>query len=182
MRPWPRVWNGGPAEPTGAPALVVEVEVETRPESNGRDRFARGKRTQAARQAILDEVAVALAQGQRLPEAGPWCVRLTRFTSARLLDVGNLWSALKAVEDAVAAVLQVDDGSPAFAATVAQAKRPGGFAVRVEVWGGDAAPPMRHRCGCTDADAGECAGPGAGIRASWGAAPCSCACHGGSPC
>ncbi len=136
---WPRVWCGGPAQPVGEPALCFEVAVETRPESNGRDRFSRSKRTQAARDAILDEVAVALAQGQSLPTVGPWCVRLTRITPHALVDVGNLWSALKSVEDAVAAVLQVDDGSPAFAACVAQEKGQA-LGVRVEIWGAGSVP------------------------------------------
>lgn len=137
--PWPRVWNGGPIEPCGAPALCVEVEVETRPESNGRDRFSRSKRTQAARDAVIEEIAVALARGHRIP-MGPWCVRLTRLTPFALVDVGNLWSALKAVEDAVAAAVGCDDGSPAWGVCVAQQKRRGPLAVRIEIWGSEARP------------------------------------------
>ncbi len=133
------MWCGGPEQPIGPPALVVELELETRPESNGRDRFSRSARTQAARDAIIAEISVALAQGQALPP-GPWCVRMTRLTPNKLLDVGNLWSALKSVEDTIAFVLQANDGSAAWGAMVAQEARKGPLGVRVEIWGGEAAP------------------------------------------
>ena len=92
-----------------------------------------------ARDAVIEEIAVALARGHRIP-MGPWCVRLTRLTPFALVDVGNLWSALKAVEDAVAAAVGCDDGSPAWGVCVAQQKRRGPLAVRIEIWGSEARP------------------------------------------
>lgn len=134
---WPRVWNAGPVEPLRPPALRLEFALETRSEANGRDRFARKRRTEEAIAVVLEEVAVALAAGQRVPLLGPWCVRMTRLSPHKALDVGNLWSALKAVEDAVAHLLAIDDGSPLFAACVAQEPAEV-LGVRIEVWSAEA--------------------------------------------
>jgi len=99
---------------------------------NLRDRFAKAKRAQETRQATIDAVAVALAEGQALPEVGPFFTRFTRLSPV-LIDDDGLGPAMKWVRDAVAAMLKVDDGSPAFGKAYAQEVRKT-FGVRVEVW------------------------------------------------
>lgn len=133
FRSWPRCpCCRGPAAPEGPPLLAVTFDVETRSEANRRDRFARTKRTAAAREATIEAVSLALAEGQRLPEDPPYFVRFTRLAPV-LLDDDNLGGALKSVRDAVAAMLKVDDGSPAFGKRCEQEERKK-FGVRVEVW------------------------------------------------
>ena len=131
--PWPRCTCGGPAAPSGPPALACTFDVETRSEANRRDRHARMKRVEAARDATIAAISVALAEGGALPEHGPWFVRLTRL-APKIIDDDNLGGALKSVRDAVAATLGTDDGSPAFGKRVEQEKR-STFGVRVEIWG-----------------------------------------------
>ena len=118
--------------PNAPPLLAVTFDVETRSEANRRDRFAKTKRTAAARDATIEAVSLALAQGQTLPEEPPYFVRFTRLAPV-LLDDDNLGGALKSVRDAVAAVLKIDDGSPAFGKRCEQEVRRK-FGVRVEVW------------------------------------------------
>ena len=134
---WPRCPScGGPAPPAGDPAFHVLVEVATVSEANRRDTWGKIRRKREQRERVLEEVSVALAAGSRLPAAGPWYVRLTR-RAPRTLDRGdNLPGALKAVLDAVAAVLGVDDGSPSL--EVAYDQRPWKTAVLIEVWGAGA--------------------------------------------
>ena len=138
-RPWPRVWCGGPAEPVGAPALVVELECDTRPERNVRAKWATIGRTQRTRAALTEALTVALGDGQRIPDAGPWCVRLTRISSGKPDDDG-LPDALKAARDTLAAAVGIDDGRPELAFCNAGERRRGPISLRVEVWGGEAAP------------------------------------------
>ena len=133
---WPRCPHcGGPDRPKGPPGFSVLVEVATVSEANKRDRFGKQDRKAAQREAAYEAVAVALGAGGVIPSKGPWFVRLTRRASTRL-DKGNLPSALKAVEDQIAACVGVDDGSPLYEPEYEQeprGKRP--EAVLVEVWG-----------------------------------------------
>jgi hypothetical protein len=142
MKPWPRCVCGGPAVPNGAPVLVTIFEVDTRSEANVRGGFWReAKRKASARDATIEALAFAGARCP-LPEVGPFYVRLTRISSGKL-DDDNLARALKTVRDTIAAALKVDDGDAGIAFRYAQAKgerdgtRKG---VRVEIWGGEAAP------------------------------------------
>ncbi len=133
FRSWPKCPTcHGPAAPEGPPLLAVTFDVETRSEMNLRNRFAKAKRAQETRQATIDAVAVALGEGQALPEVGPYFVRFTRFSPV-LIDDDGLGPAMKWVRDAVAAMLKIDDGSPAFGKGYAQEVRKT-FGVRVEVW------------------------------------------------
>lgn len=139
MSAWPRCPScGGPARPQGPPGFSVFVEVATVSEANRRDTWGKIKRKAAQRERVVEEVSVALAGGAVLPARGPWYVRLTRVDS-KVLDRGdNLPAALKAVLDAAAAVLGVDDGSPMLEAAYAQQKVGVELAARgvlVEVWG-----------------------------------------------
>lgn len=135
MSPWPRVWCGGPAEPQGPPALVVALDVDTRPERNVRAKWETIGRTQKTREALAE----ALALAPPLPTAGPFCVRLVRLSPGKPDDDG-LPDALKAARDTVAAALGIDDGRAEIAFCYAAEKRRGPIGLRVEVWGGEAAP------------------------------------------
>jgi hypothetical protein len=149
--PWPRVWNGGPAQPYGPPALEVEVEVETRNDGNagggrGKAGWAAVHRREKQRGAVEAAFTFDDDRLTRLAGSGPWCVRLTRLSSAaKPLDDDAPPGACKAVRDAVAAALGVDDGDARLAFAYAQERRKGPLAVRIEVWGGPlaAAPDLR---------------------------------------
>lgn len=133
--PWPRVWNGGPAEPYGPPVFAFAFDVRTVNEANasGPSRWPTIARRRTVREATVEALAVALASAP-LPTVGPWCVRLTRRSPSRL-DPEAVALALKMVQDVLAEAIGIDDGSEAIAFCYAQEKgRPLG--VRVEVWGG----------------------------------------------
>ena len=136
MRPfsWPRCPTcGGPVRPKGRPAFECLYDVETRNEANQRIHHAvKAKRTQAVRDATLEAVSLALAQGEVLPPRGPWYVRLTRRSPSKLDKDGTI-RALKAVQDTVAAVLEVDDGDERYEWDYAQEKgKPLGC--RIQIW------------------------------------------------
>lgn len=100
---------------------------------NGRNRWAKIHRTTKARETTIDEVAVALGQGQVLPASGPWCVRLTRVAPMKV-DDDNLGGALKSIQDTIAEMLGVDDGSPEVRWDRQQTKDGAFFGVNIEVW------------------------------------------------
>jgi hypothetical protein len=111
-QPWPRCREcDGPAKPVGTPSLRVRFEVVTRSEANERSRWGKIKRADAAREATIEALAIALGEGQEIPKQGPWFVRLTRISRGKL-DTDNLGRALKRIQDTVAAAIGVDDGSP----------------------------------------------------------------------
>ncbi len=140
MKPWPRGWCGGPAEPRGEPALRIELECDTRPERNVRAKWATIGRTKRTREAITEALVIASGEGRTLPEGGPFCVRLTRISSGKPDDDG-LPDALKAARDTIAAALHIDDGrADVLAFTYAAERAKGPIRLRVEVWGGEAAP------------------------------------------
>jgi hypothetical protein len=131
---WPRVWNGGPAQPQGAPALAFEVEVVTNGEANERSFFGalgRRKKQDAALESALFGIVAP---------AGPWCVRMTRLAPGAGLDDDNLGGAFKRIRDRLAEWLEVDDREPSVAFCVAQEKRKGPPGVRIEVWGAEGIP------------------------------------------
>jgi len=135
---WPRVWCGGPAEPLGAPRVMVEFDVETVAELNAREHWrSQRSRWQAQRDRTTD--ALTLPAGT-LPLLGPWCVRLTRLAT-KALDDDNLGGAFKEVRDTSAAALHIDDGSPLIAWAYAQEIGDGDATrARVEIWGAAAVP------------------------------------------
>ncbi len=126
---WPRVWNGGPAQPVGEPVLRFELDVLTRGESN-----ARGFRAGVGRKKKQD-AALELALFDTAAPPGPWCIRMTRLATGSGLDDDNLVGAFKRVRDRLAEWLGVNDRQPVVAFCVAQEKRKGDPGVRVEVWG-----------------------------------------------
>jgi hypothetical protein len=130
---WPRCSGcGGPAAPTGAPALTATFDVDTRNEANGStQRWEKVHRREAAREATTEALSIALVS-QPLPERGPWYVRLVRLSPGEL-DDDAVPLALKTIRDTIAAALGVDDGDPIVAFTYAQAYRRE-LGVRVEVW------------------------------------------------
>jgi hypothetical protein len=144
---WPRAWNGGPAEPKGAPAFSVAFDVRTSNEANGStQRWAKVQRRASARDATTLALSLALVE-HPLPVRGPWCVRLTRVSPSRL-DDDAVPLALKTIRDTLAAALGVDDGSPEVAFAYAQAKgKPMG--VRVEVWGPSSLPAVAGSAAAT---------------------------------
>lgn len=91
-------------------------------------------RSKAQKQATLEALAIALHDGGRLPEQGPWYVRLTRYSPGKPDSGDNLPGALKAIRDVVAAALKVDDGSPMIHFAYADPAK-GSMAVQIEIWG-----------------------------------------------
>lgn len=141
--PWPRCACGGPAAPHGEPRLVVELDVETRPERNVRAKWATIGRTQKTRTAIeeaLTPLPVATAL-EGLRERGPWYVRLTRLSPGEPDDDG-LPDALKAARDAIAAAIHLgrpEDGARSGVAFVYRGeRRKGTLGLRIEIWGHEA--------------------------------------------
>jgi len=137
LPPWPRVWNGGPERPEGAPSLTVEFDCPTSGESNARG-FWTAVNRKKKQDATLDAAMTEALHDQEWPMFGPWCVRLTRI-APKALDDDNLGSAFKRVRDRLCLMLGVDDRSPAVAFALAQEKGPE-QRVRVEVWGPTAVP------------------------------------------
>ncbi len=135
MRAWPLCGGGcgGPAAPDGESHFRVRFVVETRSEANLRDRWAKVKRTQKARDATIEAFALALGSGQVLPEIGPWYVRITRISRGKL-DDDNKARALKAIQDSIAAMLKVDDGSPTVVWRREQRSEGGFLGVEIEIW------------------------------------------------
>lgn len=96
--------------------LAWTIPIETASEANGRDWRARSRRADAAWKAVskavgpkllhLGAVASCLHGGRDAVR-----VRLVRLGGKRL-DRSNLPPALKAVEDALAFILGIDDGDP----------------------------------------------------------------------
>src|SRR5215467_12912405 len=108
---WPRCpVCGGPARPKGKPGFSLVFEVETVSEANRRDTWGKVKRKAEQKDKTIEEVSVALGAGQTVPRYGPWFVLLTRVAPDRI-DKDNLPRSLKAIQDAVAAVIGIDDGS-----------------------------------------------------------------------
>lgn len=115
-------------------ALALEVPITTKNPTNAREHWgARAKRVKAQRAAVglmLRANGVGwrlrpLQTGERLH------VRLVRVSPRRMDDDGSI-AALKHVRDEVAAFFCVDDGSPLYAWTYAQAVgKPS--AVRIEL-------------------------------------------------
>lgn len=135
---WPRCPAcDGPSRPEGPPHFSVLVEVTTVSEANRRDTWGKINRKAEQRDRVVEEVAVSIARGGEVPKRGPWFLRLTRIAPHALDPAVNLPSALKAVEDAFAAVLGVDDGSAMLETKCAQRKARKGESpgVLIEVWG-----------------------------------------------
>ena len=133
---WPRCPGGcgHAAPPQGKPSLSIRFEIETRSEANVRERWGKINRASKARDTTIEEVAVALGEGQELPAIGPWYVRITRLSSGTL-DRDNLGRALKAIQDTIAAMLKVDDGSPMVEWDPKQRVEEGFLGVEIELWG-----------------------------------------------
>jgi hypothetical protein len=129
---WPRVWNGGPAEPIGAPHLVATFEAPTKSEANERSFWGANNRKKRQDTALDGAIEAA----GPLPDVGPWCVRFTRI-APKALDDDNLASAFKRLRDRLCLMLRIDDRSPAVAFALRQEKG-AEMRVRVEVWGGSA--------------------------------------------
>lgn len=68
-----------------------------------------------------------------MPDVGPWYVRITRI-GEKTLDRDNLGRALKAIQDTIAAMLKVDDGSPMIEWDPRQQVEKGYLGVVIEVW------------------------------------------------
>ena len=133
--PWPRCCEcGGPARPKTKPAFVIEFECDTQSEANIRGRWGKMTRAKAQRDKTFEEVAVALANGQVMPNQGPWFVRLTRLAIEKI-DTDNLGRAMKSIRDQVAAILGIDDALDCAYWDCQQEPGHQTKAVRIEVWG-----------------------------------------------
>ena len=133
---WPRCSGGcgNPAAPIGPPVLDVEYDVETRNEANGRIPWqAKQARKVKAREATIEAISIALASGSTIPESGPWYVIMTRRSPSKL-DTDGLSRSLKGIQDTVAAILRVDDGSSRVE-WVRRQSRGKTIGVRIQIWG-----------------------------------------------
>lgn len=111
----------------------LRLPLHTASETNHRDWRARSRRTKAARRAVSEAFGPRLGWVAPVADAyhagRPVRVALTRL-GGRRLDPTNLPAALKAVEDAIAAAMGADDGSPLW--RVSHDQEPGGpYGVRV---------------------------------------------------
>lgn len=102
------------------------------------------KRTEKARDVTFEAVAVALAEGHSLPEQGPWYVRMTRISRGKL-DDDNVARALKGIQDSIAVMLKVDDGSPCVAWRREQRSEGAFLGVEIEVWALAPLAPVKAR-------------------------------------
>jgi hypothetical protein len=125
-----------------APPATWTVPLATANESNGRAWRARSRRAGEAWKAVRKAVDLRwLAPIELHLRAGrPVAVRLVRLGGKRLDPLVNLPSALKGVEDALAYLLGVDDGSPLWLPSCDQ--EPGGpMGVRVTLTCVGGVPP-----------------------------------------
>jgi len=87
--------------------LILELPIKIISEANNADHWSQKRKR---RESIKDEVLIEMAKLLRgFPFRLPCQVVLTRF-GARRMDDDNLANAFKAVRDAVAQKLRVDDG------------------------------------------------------------------------
>lgn len=130
-----------PKRPTVHAFVCVETSSPNR--RNGAKWYLRHRQTLEQRQAVAD----ALARHAR-PSGEAFTVRLCRFSrSSRPLDNDNLVAALKAVRDAVAAWVGIDDGSARLVFEYSQRTRANRRGVDVELYPftGDTLPPLYRR-------------------------------------
>lgn len=92
------------------PSFATTVALQTVSEANRHEHWrGRQKRAKAQREAVLGALTYSTAFRRLGKHPFPLVVRLTRL-APRKLDTDNLASSQKAVRDAVAAFLEVDDG------------------------------------------------------------------------
>lgn len=117
------------ARAEGVEVIVVLKGLRLVSEANTRGHWSgRAGRSTAARALVGGALA-----GVAVPP-GPWCVRIVR-AGPRALDTDNLAGSAKAVRDAVAAWLGVDDGPEAPVAWE-YGQRRGGYLVEIVIRGG----------------------------------------------
>lgn len=122
-----RAWQGS--------RLIVTVPVETRSESNLRDWRARSRRSGSAWKAVRSAVDVGdlkVFQDRVRIDHGAVEIVLTRL-GGRKLDKGNLPGSMKGVEDAIAYLLDIDDGSLHWSVRFEQEPGNGPMGVRIEL-------------------------------------------------
>lgn len=122
---------------TASGVVIVQVGVETKNESNGRQWRQRSHRSGVAWRAVREAVDLALLApiAAHAREGGVVKVKFTRVGGCRLDVLTNLPSALKAVEDVTAFLVGLDDGCPRWLPSCDQL--PGGdlVGVRIEIEG-----------------------------------------------
>lgn len=115
--------------------VSIVAPVETVSEMNRRDHWsARHRRAKQQKEVVT--LLLRTAKFERSLLVAPFEVTLTRLAPGAIRDSDNLASATKAVRDAVASFLGVDDqdltGTPAVTWSLAQ-ERSARYAVRVEI-------------------------------------------------
>lgn len=89
--------------------LEFDAPIKTISEANNRDHWTKKSKRRKSQQQEVDVMLLNALQGRKI--ALPCVVRLTRI-GAKALDSDNLAGSFKAVRDAIARRLGIDDGDP----------------------------------------------------------------------
>lgn len=115
--------------------LTVLVPIETVSEMNRRDHWAERHR-RAKQQKEMTTLLLRTSKTPRSELRAPYVVRMTRIAPGAIRDSDNLAAATKAVRDAVASFLGVDDadvfGNGPVRWVVGQEKGPYGMRIEIE--------------------------------------------------
>lgn len=89
--------------------LEFDAPIKTISEANNRDHWTKKSKRRKSQQQEVDIMLLNALQGRKV--ALPCVVRLTRI-GAKALDSDNLAGSFKAVRDAIARRIGIDDGDP----------------------------------------------------------------------
>ncbi len=133
--------GGSGEEPTAIKPLVrVEIPVRTVSEANDERHWRTRQRRRRAQHEVVTTYLMGKVGAARraMPGFSPGApslrIRLTRIAPGRL-DMDNLATSTKSVQDCLAEWLLVDDGHPGLLWEYAQERgKPRQYAVRIEIW------------------------------------------------
>jgi hypothetical protein len=115
---------------------VIPIRLESEANMGGKLSAALARKSAVKRivsRAIAPGWRVWGPVGDAIRAGQPASIRVVRL-GGRGLDTGNLWRAVKPVEDAIATMLGCDDGAASWKASFEPSEEPGGpFGVRIEI-------------------------------------------------